>query len=106
MNNFAINQALDRIQNNPIQKPVSNIPEKAFDNGGKDFASILQEKSEIKFSKHANSRLETRQIELNEDQMIRLNQAQIMASQKNIKNTLFFSWNRGTPDFSFVLLNY
>ena len=53
------------------------------------FAQILEQTtSEVKFSKHANERLQSRNIDLSESQKERLNQAVKTASQKGIKESL------------------
>lgn len=66
-------------------------------NGGLEFSSILQNASriyennktgEVKFSKHASMRLEERNIELTKEQLDRLNEGTIKASDKGIKDSL------------------
>lgn len=57
------------------------------------FQSILEQKvqlqsSELKFSKHATTRLSDRNIELTDDQLIRLNEAAMKASEKGINESL------------------
>lgn len=59
------------------------------------FSDILREKSqiviprqEVRFSKHALGRLNDRNISLSDDQMERLNDAAIKASEKGIKESL------------------
>lgn len=95
-NNFAINQALDRINVNSKVQQVNQSNN--TNNSGKDFASILAEKSEIKFSKHAGLRLEDRNIKLSEEQMQRLNQGKSLAGEKNIKNSLVL-----VDDYAFIV---
>ena len=96
MNTFAINQALDKIQSTNQNKPLNNTNNKTSD--GKDFASILKEKSSVSFSKHASARLENRNIDLDVSQMDRLNQATSMANKKNIKNSLVL-----IDDYAFIV---
>lgn len=56
------------------------------------FQDILKEKAEslddVKFSKHANQRLESRNIILSNDQKIRLNEGVEKARDKSINETL------------------
>lgn len=54
------------------------------------FQDVLNEKvkQEVKFSKHANQRLENRNIELSEDQLERLNQGVGQARTKQIQESL------------------
>lgn len=53
------------------------------------FAQILEQTtSEVKFSKHANERLQSRNIDLSESQKERLNQAVKTAGEKGIKESL------------------
>jgi flagellar operon protein len=59
---------------------------------GKSFESILSEKTaekdNLRFSKHANARLESRNINLSEEQLGRLNQGVEKAKAKNINESL------------------
>lgn len=55
------------------------------------FSEILtkqNEESEVKFSKHASERLNTRNIQLSEEQMKRLNSGTNLARTKGIKESL------------------
>ena len=53
------------------------------------FAEILEQTtSEVKFSKHANERLQSRNIDLSDSQKERLNQAVKTAGEKGIKESL------------------
>lgn len=58
----------------------------------KSFREILLEKQgeteELRFSKHANERLKSRNIELTEEQRTRLTDGVLKASQKGIKDSL------------------
>ena len=65
-------------QNNYIPPAVTNAP-----NG---FKTLLDE--EIKFSKHANMRLNDRDINLSGEQMQRLESALASARQKGIRDSL------------------
>lgn len=66
---------------------TSSIP-----SGGNSFSSILQQKltgqEEIKFSKHANMRLDARNINLTDSQIQRLQQGINKAEEKGIKESL------------------
>lgn len=60
---------------------------------GRSFAEILEQKklsgsTELKFSKHASERLISRNIDLSDSQMERLNQAVKAAEAKGIKESL------------------
>lgn len=74
----------NRIGNsNTISKPVVGIP----------FHEILKEKQtaitpELKFSKHANERLASRNIDLTDDQYRRLETGARKANEKGIKESL------------------
>lgn len=52
------------------------------------FQDILQQKSSVKFSKHAAGRLEDRKISLTQSQLDRLNDGAKKAQQKGIKDSL------------------
>jgi flagellar operon protein len=57
--------------------------------GGQEFEKVLQEKlKELKFSKHAQDRLESRQITLNEADMSHLQRAVDRADEKGAKDSL------------------
>ena len=65
---------------------VSGLP-------GQSFAEVLEQKrveegSELKFSKHASERLQSRNIDLSESQKERLNHAVKAAKVKGIKESL------------------
>lgn len=57
---------------------------------GVDFRSVFERKSieELTFSRHANNRLESRNIDLSPEQLTRLNNAARMAQEKGIKESL------------------
>ncbi len=62
--------------------------------GGRSFEEILRSieeqnsPQELKFSKHASQRLESRNIDLSDDQVERLNTGATMAREKGISNPL------------------
>ncbi|MBN2897923.1 MAG: flagellar protein [Clostridia bacterium] len=63
----------------------------------KSFSEVLNQiesQSELKFSKHAASRLATRNIELTSTEMNRLNSAVSKASSKGIKEALILMDNK------------
>ena len=66
------------------------------------FEQLLQkqiyESKEVKFSKHAESRLKTRDIELTEEQKQKLNDAINKAGEKNVKESLVM-----VDDIAFVV---
>ncbi len=83
-----------RAQMNQTPAKQVNIKEDA-----PSFSSILQQKSEeVKFSKHANARLNDRNINLTSNQMDRLNNAKEMSSAKGIKNSLVLM-----DDYAFIV---
>lgn len=57
---------------------------------GISFEEILNQKrtGEVKFSKHAGARLEARNINLTEEQLLRLNEGTKLAEEKGIKESL------------------
>ena len=63
-----------------VTKPNSNFED--------IFAKKLFESKEVKFSKHAESRLQTRNINLTDEQKGKLNEAVNKAGEKNVKDSL------------------
>ncbi len=83
---FSIEQATDLlIQNKGIGKPKSNDINATFQ---EIFTRKLNDSEEVKFSKHANQRLESRNINLSQEQMSRLNQGVLKARDKSINESL------------------
>ncbi len=97
---FSIEQATDIIINNKGIKQVKTSDENisfqeifnqrvvekaAVDNANSDKENINEN---VKFSKHANQRLESRNINLSEAQMSRLNQGVSRARDKSIHESL------------------
>ncbi len=93
---FSIGQIQDQILNpntNKVGKEKNSLP-----TGENFFASVLNKIKEstdnnisedsVKFSKHALNRLNMRNIELTQDQMMRLNQGKAEAGEKGIKDSL------------------
>lgn len=90
VNNYLnINQAADRFLN---QKNTDNVSAAA----NFSFREILDNKTigngkpgdEIKFSKHASSRLEDRNITMTKEQLTRLSEGTAKAQEKGIKDSL------------------
>lgn len=81
---LSMEQAAGMYLKNTQAKPVDT------DKTSDSFQNILQGKiqQEVKFSKHANARLENRNIELSEDQLERLNQGVGQARTKQIQESL------------------
>ncbi len=100
-----MNNNLNNIRN--IQMPsirsVGNKPSQTKENTkGKAFADVLKQQAGgsegLKFSKHANSRLETRNIKLDKAQLGRLDESLEIAKAKGIKDSLVIM-----DDLSFVV---
>ena len=95
MNNFKVNpNSIYDVKNknkkiNPNNKPNSST---------NDFQKILNEKvnknKEIKFSKHANKRLEERNVEITKSDLSKIDKAIDKASEKGIKETLILMDNK------------
>ena len=93
---LSIDQVQGQIKNGSVQK--TDNKGQNIQTGANSFASILnkiQESSdniisseELKFSKHATSRLQDRNIVLTDEQMARLNMGKIEAGEKGIKDSL------------------
>ncbi len=89
MNNFdsrilSIEQAAGLFLNTSNKTQANSSVEGQF-----SFQDILAEKSgEVRFSKHANQRLESRNIRLSDNQMDRLNQGVSQARGKSINESL------------------
>lgn len=83
---FSIEQATDLL----IQSKGTNKAKASGDNVS--FQEIFNQKvietEDVKFSKHANQRLESRNINLSQEQMSRLNQGVSKARDKSINESL------------------
>ena len=80
--------SIQQVQNehlNSKQIQKKEIPTTSF---GSILQQKLQEKESITFSKHANMRLDARNIELNSEQMQKLQNGIERAEQKGIKESL------------------
>lgn len=75
-----------------LQKNKVNARGNTFSSDTVSFQEILKQKtlsdSDVKFSKHANQRLESRNITLSGEQMNRLNQGVSQARDKSINESL------------------
>ncbi|MEN2776574.1 TIGR02530 family flagellar biosynthesis protein [Acetivibrio clariflavus] len=89
------------IVNNNIYNHINRISEKQLNNSGvnktkesvhNSFDSILKEEirkaSDVKFSKHAQMRLESRNIKITDLQMQKISKALDKAEQKGVKDSL------------------
>lgn len=83
---FSIEQATDiLIQSKVLNKTSAAEESISFQD---IFSQKVSEKEEVKFSKHANQRLESRNINLSQEQMSRLNQGVSKARDKSINESL------------------
>ena len=84
----SIQQVQDQYLNQKGTSQKVSTPEVSF----QDILSQKQKEvsgtQELKFSKHASARLETRQIEMTDEQMERLTTGAQMAGEKGIKDSL------------------
>ena len=86
INNFpSIQQMTEQLKNSEKSSQVQQLH-------GKSFEQILNERtgsgSELKFSKHASMRMQTRQIDLTENQWERLEGGVEKAGEKGIRESL------------------
>lgn len=83
---LSIEQLKDQYLSSPVKNAGKSIP------NGLSFGDILSQKTsvstELKFSKHASSRLYDRNIELTEEQLNRLNEGATKAGEKGIRESL------------------
>ncbi|MFZ5352078.1 MAG: TIGR02530 family flagellar biosynthesis protein [Bacillota bacterium] len=83
----------------PIGKPVNTqkpVDRKSADNANsfdKVFEQELNKHSEVKFSKHAMDRLQSRNIKLTDDDVKKINGAVNKAAEKGVKETLIIMGN-------------
>lgn len=81
--------SIQQIQNEHLKSSKTNKNNNIqADSFGSILQKKLQEKQELRFSKHANLRLEARNIELNNDQIRRIENGIKRAEEKGIKETL------------------
>ena len=100
INNFpSIEQMTNQIGSNQAVK----TPMPPIESSHVSFEEILRSKSisddnKVVFSKHANERLDSRNIVLSDTQMERLNEATKLATEKGIKESLVM-----LDDYSFIV---
>jgi len=69
----------------PTKKPVKGTPAVSFD---QVLTDTLRATSKVQFSKHAESRMASRGIELNQDELNRLDKAVELADKKGARDSL------------------
>ena len=100
INNFpSIEQMTNQIGSNQAVR----MPMPPIENSQVSFEEILRNKTnsddnKVVFSKHANERLDSRNIRLTDNQMDRLNEATKLATEKGIKESLVM-----LDDYSFIV---
>ena len=87
MNKIDIRQLESRLLNSP--KPRVDKEVKVNKNFNQILESIKSRDGEIKFSKHATERLNSRNMNLNSDEIARLKTAFNKAESKGVKDALF-----------------
>lgn len=86
---LSLNQVADQyLQNGKTTVKSTAQAQVAFGDILKQKANITESGSSLKFSKHASGRLASRQIELSDDQMRRLDEGAMIAKEKGIKESL------------------
>lgn len=94
MNNDYMIRKNTIVGNQPIKQHPSTkgtiAPQKSFS----EVLNKIENKDELKFSKHATNRLATRNIKLTSAEMKRLNSAVSKASSKGIKEALILMDNK------------
>ena len=77
--------------NRPVNTPLPQAQQKAVDTKN-SFGKILQQKvdkaQDLKFSKHAELRMRSRNIQLTEEQKQKMNEAVKKAGEKGVKDSL------------------
>lgn len=86
----SIEQLQDQLQNGQRSQVVQNTNAKSFEQilAEKEQQILQSENTNVKFSKHASSRLEDRNIVLSSDQVSRLAEGTRKAGEKGIKDSL------------------
>ncbi|PKM95713.1 MAG: flagellar biosynthesis protein [Firmicutes bacterium HGW-Firmicutes-1] len=74
----------EHLASTKVNKP-NNLPTSSF---GSILQQKLQEKEPIKFSKHANMRLDSRNIKLTDEQILKIQNGISKAEEKGIKESL------------------
>lgn len=83
------------LNNRPIQVPVNQSTN--YSSHPKSFNEVLDtvvHKQDVKFSKHAIQRMESRNIKLNSSEMNRIENGLSKANQKGIRETLILMDNK------------
>lgn len=91
--------SIGQVQDQYLNPNAPKAAQKPLPTGNDSFASVLNkvrenadinstDESEVKFSKHAVNRLNDRNIELTNDQMMRLKEGARAAGEKGIKDSL------------------
>lgn len=92
--NNSMQQAIRQIEN---QKPSTNKTTQSIKQGSQSFQSVLnqqlEQSVELKFSKHANERLISRDIQLDQNQLMRLSKGVESARAKGVKESLMLMDN-------------
>ena len=81
-------KSIQQIGNNNSPTTKGQINKQGNDNFQDILNKQLEQSTELKFSKHANDRLSSRNITLDQNQMERLNQGVTSARDKGIKESL------------------
>lgn len=90
LSNNVSNSLFEKVNKNNKynERNLNNKSNENNENVTKSFKDVLSMQSNIQFSKHANTRLETRNINLSSDQMKRVEEGVLKAKQKGIKDSL------------------
>lgn len=84
----SIEQVTGKYLNRNVVKTVNEAENSSFSEILKHQLDGVEESSELKFSKHANERIASRNIEITEEQMQRLQNATKQANEKGINESL------------------
>lgn len=79
---------ISNLNNNVYQKPVVSNKESETSSAFKDILNEKCKNKGISFSKHANDRIEERNIDVDEEVTNKLNEAVDQAKDKGLKNVL------------------
>lgn len=86
---LSLNQVADQyLQNGKTPVKSTAQAQVAFGDILRQKADVAETPGTLKFSKHATGRLASRQIELSDDQMRRLDEGAMIAKEKGIKESL------------------
>ncbi len=89
----------------PRTGPERNEAVRPDDGQSRSFADVLQEKMQgaVTFSKHAQKRINSRQIGMNEQEIDKLKEVIGKLETKGVKESLVLLQNRDREDFAFVV---